>query len=143
MKKIISIELSDDQCEKLIASIYMAGWITTAHLEDDESGPFNDLEQTILEQFTRQGLTEHTVLNEATGGYSFTEKASEEFDKILEEYDDVTFWEELSTRLAERDVNLMKLSGSEKAEKIMLLADKYDLELEKNGLKNVFIKNKQ
>lgn len=138
---MITLNLSADQCEKLIASVYIAGWITTAHL-DDESGPFNDLEQVVLEQASRQGLTEQIVLNEVTGTYCFTEKASEEFDKILEEYDDITFWEELSTRLAERDASLLKLSGDEKAEKILFLADKYDIELEKNGLKNVFIKHK-
>lgn len=142
IKKMITLKLSDDQCEKLIASIYMAGWITTSHLDDDETGPFNDLEQVVLEQAAAQGLTEYTVQNEVTGTFGYTEKASEAFDKILEEYDDVTFWEELSTRLAERDASLMRLKGDEKAEKIIHLADKYDIELERNGLKNMFIKHK-
>lgn len=140
MEETFTLELTASQWKKLVAATYITGWITTAHLEDDEEGAFNDLEQNILQQTVRQGFTELGGIDESTGRYGFTGQASEEFDQIIEEYDDLTFWEELATRLAERDVTLMRVSPGEKTDKIMQIAEKYDTEFEKSGLKNLFLK---
>ena len=140
MEETFSLELTASQWKKLVAATYITGWITTAHLEDDDEGPFNDLEQSILQQTVRHGFTDLAGVDESTSRYGFTGLASEEFDQFVDEYDDLAFWEELATRLAERDVTLMRLSPDEKADKIMQIAEKYDTEFERSGLKNLFLK---
>ena len=124
MEETFSLELTASQWKKLVAATYITGWITTAHLEDDDEGPFNDLEQSILQQTVRHGFTDLAGVDESTSRYGFTGLASEEFDQFVDEYDDLAFWEELATRLAERDVTLMRLSTDDKAEKIMPIAEK-------------------
>lgn len=141
MEETFTLELTATQWKKLVAATYITGWITTAHLDDDdEEGVFNDLEQIVLQQTVRHGFTDLGGIDESTGRYGYTGQASEEFDQFVEEYDDLTFWEELATRLAERDVTLMRLSPDEKTDKIMQIAEKYDTEFEKWGLKNLFLK---
>lgn len=137
MEKTYRLDLSRDQWEKLLASTYLAGWMTTAHLDEDSEGPFEELEQAVLKQSVDYGFDSQCQYSAAEGLYYYTEEAADQYDQVIEDYDDLTFWEELSTRMAERDVTFMKLRDHEKAEKVMQLAGKYDLEFEKNGLKNL------
>jgi len=141
MENTYRLELTRDQWEKLLASTYLAGWITTAHLEDEE-GPFDDLEQTVLKQSVNHGFSSLCQYSPDNGLFYHTEEAADQYDQIVEDYDDHTFWEELATRLAERDATLLKVRDHEKPEKVMQLAEKYDLEFEKNGLNNLVIKKK-
>jgi uncharacterized protein YeaC (DUF1315 family) len=142
MEKTYQLELTPDQWEKLVAATYLSGWMTTAHLEEDQTGPFDDLEQVILNQTAHYQMDHLCIKNPGSEVFDYTAEAAEKFDEMVDEYDDLTFWEELSTRLAERDVAGLKMSDEEKADKVMQLADRYDTEFEKNGLKNLMVKRK-
>lgn len=142
MEKTYQLELTRDQWEKLVAATYLSGWMTTAHLEEDQVGPLDDLEQVILSQTAHYQMDHLCIKNPVSEVFDYTAEAADKFDEMVDEYDDLTFWEELSTRLAERDVTGLKISDQEKADKVMHLADRYDAEFEKWGLKNLFLKKK-
>jgi hypothetical protein len=67
--------------------------------------------------------------------------------QYIDEYDNDTFWDELTERLVERDVfrelgagKLRKMTFEERWEAEEPLREKYGIEFEKNGIDNVEIR---
>jgi hypothetical protein len=142
----MKIELNKIQYRKLIELLFLGDWLTNSHRTgakgDEVKTDYKELEQYIL-SFAKEFQSGHVVMEEA-GEYFTTMKFEENLMPIIEEYDEYTFWEQLSERLAERDlskeIGKVKKLKEEHIERKYEIEETYQEEFEKNGLKNIGLK---
>jgi hypothetical protein len=136
----------------LLEMIYLADWMLHAHEPNRKEDVYHALEQKILsvaKEFGCEDLVEHSErLNEY-----FPTKTLEESDAIqgaIADYDDATFWDEIISRLAERDVSrrhteeeLARLTGEDRVVLYWKAEKPYADEFETNGLDRIRIEEAQ
>lgn len=110
----IEIGLSRDELRRLLHMVYIASWVMGAHetVEDPRVAPYDALEQKLYGLAARHGFAGKTG-NPDDDLLDYAEELQKYFPTLvldesevrdfLDEYDDDTFWDELTFRLAERD----------------------------------------
>ncbi len=147
----MKIEFTREEYKCLLDMLYIAEWILNAHkVEDDpRTEAHGELEQKIYSYAKDMGF-EDLIEYAADHGKHYPTRKYEETGspmKFIEEFENEIFWEELISRLADRDLirqvggveNLSKLSFAERIEKTLPLEEKYSSEFEERGLDGVSI----
>ena len=146
----MKIEFTKEQYEDLMKLVYLGNWMANAHRTDDIIEKYEDLESYVF-SFAKDFGLEKYADDEKVGDGKFypTMAFTEETDvhDLHHEYDDETFWSELSERLGERDFfNKYSKEEWEKMteEERMLKRDECDIkweeELESSGVERLEIK---
>jgi len=147
----MKIEFTREEYKCLVDMLYIAEWVQNAHsVEDDpRAEPYEKLEQKIYSYAKDMGLEDLIEFDSEHEKYYPTRKFEETgyHRECIDEYDNKTFWEDLISRLANRDLirqmggveNLSKLSFEERIQKTLTLEKKYSSEFEKRGLDGVNI----
>lgn len=133
------IELTNTQFQNLLQLAYLGEWVLQAYEPADNAGEIDDLEQKLYESAYRQG-NDDIEYDKKLGGYVPCQEFESDCDKVIEKYDEHTFWEELIIRMANRDLQKMnadKLSPKEFEKKQNELIQKYEKEFAKNGIDNL------
>ena len=114
----------------------------------EQSGKIDSLQNHILKH--AKDFDCSNMVEDYKGKIILEEEEYNKMDKIVDEYDDFTFWEELETRLGHRDL-AKELTQAEKerlkqdtkfmVEKTEEYFQKYRDEFEKNGIERLEIKN--
>ncbi len=117
--EIIGLGLTKEQFLVLMKMAYIANTIVNGRREDDDFlKEYDDLEQLIFAR-ARQAFPAATWHHEVDGvEHNHPSQMFEndtELSKILDDYDRDTFWEELATRLAERDIERVYGRGAKAA----------------------------
>ena len=135
----------------LLEIIYLGNWVATAHdLPSSElKSEHEKVAQKIYSYAKEMGFENLIELDQGSGEY-FETREFEESSSVqseIDEYNEETFWDELISRLAERDAvrtvgekAFMKLSIEEKMELVHGIEQKYYIEFENNGLNNLELK---
>jgi hypothetical protein len=146
----MKIELAKDEYGALLEMIYIADWVINAH--DAEIDPakkrYRDLEQKIYAFAEEMGyghLVEHVASRKEF--YPTNELELEgQPRKLIDEYDDSTFWGDLAERLAWRDLiekegekRVETMEFPERFEKLENLYNHYSEEFEANGIDRLTI----
>ena len=145
----MKIDLTQKEYRDLLDILYVANWVFSAHKveEDSRIERFDQLEQKFL-ALSKQMKFENLVEYDADLDTYFPTREYEETSAahvFIGEYDNDTFWDELTSRLAERDL-LKQMGGSEKMvdllkdemlEKLFQLEEFYGDEFTHNGLENL------
>lgn len=147
----MQIEFMKTEYRDLIDMVYIAEWIMKAHkIEDDpRTKRYEKLGQKIMSYAEEMGfghLVEYAPEYDKYFPTRMFEDASSAHG-FIDEYDNDSFWEELTNRLAERDLikqegglsNVLRLSIDERLDKQFRLEEKYAEEFEENGLDNIVI----
>lgn len=140
----MTIDITPEQYRTLLKAMYWAGWMKNAmKTEMDEEGEeIRALEQHIYaytEQF--QTLDWVTYEDELKGYYpNYTMET--EVHGVIEEFENDCFWEELTYRLARRDVfekygPKIGQDPEKLMEKEQPFLEQYAEEFERNGLRNL------
>ncbi|TJY41093.1 hypothetical protein E5161_15460 [Cohnella pontilimi] len=141
----MKIELTNKQYRDLIELLFLGNWLANATrtgAEGDERLEKYELLQHYILSHAKNFQADDVVTEEGTSFYT-TMEFEESIMPIVEEYDDSTFWEQLSMKLANRD--LLKEIGpvSELKEKhrtrLFELEEEYEVEFEENGLRNLVL----
>jgi hypothetical protein len=136
------------QYETLLKAVYLGNWMVNSTDDEPEGNQFNELEEYICSFAKDFGLKEYVVYDERDKVYypSRMLEEDEEVDEYIECYDDYTFWDNLTSSLAGRDmVNeygeeaIKKMSDMERFTQKQPFVERYDDEFAKNGLKNLVI----
>ncbi|NLB65870.1 MAG: hypothetical protein GX803_05315 [Lentisphaerae bacterium] len=144
----MKINFTKREYRLLLEMMYLADWMLHAHEPGSKKDPYHALEQKILSlarEFGCEDLVEHSAhLNEYCPTQAF-----EEADTIrgcIEDYDDATFWDELISRLAERDVfrkhtaeELARMTGEDRIALSWRAEESYADEFKTNGLERIKI----
>ena len=138
---------------RLLELAYLGRWVTVARKGDESPAirRYDEIFQKILELATPLGCAD-LVEEDDDGrlGPSAKLEDDERLREIMAEFDNDTFWNELVTRLAERDYAaeqakraLTDTPGVEPPptpdERLKQLEDAYWDEFEKNDLANIFV----
>ena len=141
----MELAFSVEQFRKLIELAYLGEWMLNAHHTDEHQ----DDAATLLFQQLLSSIEVEGVETDAETGRKYL---IAEWDTMLQErkisdYDDHTFWEELTERLAERD--LAKRTGQRVEDidrdddliELKPIEDRYRHEFEEHGLERLQIQS--
>ena len=130
------IDLTREQYTHLAELVYLGNWVVNGHrLPDELIEKYDDAEQLFLSFSKRMVNYELIKHYEEHDAYEPAPEMESRLHEFINEYDEATLWEELSDRLAARD--LLELGQEITIEGLLPLADRYDEELSKNGLDRV------
>ncbi|WP_373228583.1 hypothetical protein [Cohnella sp.] len=145
----MKIELTDKQYRDLIELLFLGDWIANASRTgadgDERIEKYEKVQDYILSQ-AKHFHAEDIVKKEGNEFYT-TMNFEEPLMPIVEEYDDYTFWEQISNKLAKRDllreIGPVRQLKEEHRDRMYEIEEQYEIEFEENGLKNLVIMNKQ
>lgn len=147
----MNINFTQREYRLLLDVIFLADWILTAHdpAGGSEDDPHQMLFQKLYSHAREMGCADLVDEVRESNSYAPSRKYEDESAvfRWIEEYDDVSFWEELIERLSERDVYAKipddkkeHLDTEEYWRRAAPYEQKYGLEFERHGLDRVFIK---
>jgi hypothetical protein len=147
----MQIEFTQKEYECLLDVLYIADWIMNAHqVEDDpRTEAYKKLEQKLFSYAKDMGFENLIEYASDFKRYFPTSELDETGParEFIEEFENDTFWEELTSRLADRDSarkaggveNFSKLSFEDRLKIMLPLEEKYASEFEKRGLDGLSI----
>lgn len=147
----MQIELSTDEYRQLVDILYLADWMLTARKvgDDPRVEGYHQLVQKLYARAQEMGLSHLIEYAEEFDQYFPTRdfEADTTIHEFINEYDDETFWDELTRRLAERDLvaqlggreKVQKLSMEERIRKLGQFEEQYAAEFAKHGLDHLHL----
>lgn len=147
-----TIELTSKQFETLLKVVYLGNWMANAHRTDDMKKDYESIEDYIFSLAPQFGFKKYMDHDDADGEKYYPTRLFEEqtdVDKLHEEYDEETFWDELIHRLAERDFYeqypekvIKKMSREERFVLLSRFVEAYCQEMEEFGLERLRVEQK-
>jgi hypothetical protein len=143
------IDLTTDEYRRLVDVLYLADWLLTAHKvgDDPRVEAYQQLVQKLYAHSQEMGLSYLIEYAAEFDQYFPTRdfEAGTAIHEFIDEYDDETFWDELTRRLAERDLILQlggvdkvqKLSTEDRIRKLGQFEEYYAAEFARHGLANL------
>lgn len=139
----MNVQLEPEEFRKLIELAYLGEWVVNAHhdteYQDDAAG-------STLQRLLATQPMEGVGRDDETGEYYMQDDWVEQlYDKYILDYDDHVFWEELTERLAQRDlarrrgVPLDSINRDDDLLELRPLEEVYRRELEDHGIERLDI----
>jgi len=137
----MKFELTPSQYRKLVELTYLGEWLINAHHEPE----YQDDDATrILQKLLAAGPAPDASKDEETGEYYMNIDWTDQlYDHYILDYDDHVFWDELTERLAGRDlardrgVSLEDINRDDDLLELRPLEDRYRSELEEHGIERL------
>ncbi len=147
----MQIKFTKNETEKLLELLSIADWVLTSMdvEEDERKDDYLKLLQKLYHEAYENGCKKEIQYDEESKDYFLSEDWEEETQvrDFIEEYEDASFWEELTFRLADRDID-RKMNGKtpknfeEHVAMFTRIQTKYEEEFEKNSLENLELVSK-
>ncbi len=147
--KHMNINFTEEEYQQLVTMIEIADWVINAHKDEEqeeqnETNEYAVLRNKILsfaDEMGMQGCYEKDG-NKYYENLEY-EESSKQFE-FIEEYDEDSFWEQLVTKLVDRDYD-QKYGDEEvdfetKAQRLTEIEEEYAAEINDYGLLNVVVK---
>ncbi|MCB1141663.1 MAG: hypothetical protein H7A24_13185 [Leptospiraceae bacterium] len=146
----MELKLTEAQYKTLLKSITISSWITSILTENDEIdvSDIDELEQYILSQSEEFNSKESVFFDEEMNTYFATQEIEESVVPIIDTYEEYCFWDEITHRLARRDliqeegeeavINMDPLNRMELEEEYLV---KYSEEFSQYGIHRLTISN--
>jgi len=144
----MKIELTEKQYRRLVELVFLGNWmVNSSALNGEENKDYSDLEQFIFSYSKELKMEDLIIFDETYKEYFPTRQFEELIDPYIRNYEEISFWEELQSRLARRDLlreigPINKLDDSH-IERQFKIEEKYENEFVKNGLKNLEVQSKK
>jgi len=139
----VTLKLSKIEYERLLKLVYLGGWMVNSHRVEDIKTEYDKLEGKVYSYAGSAGLGKYADFDEEKGSWfpSGEMDEDEEVRAFIDEYDDHTFWEDLSWNFADRDYarQVPAPANEEHFIRVCRLKDAYDDEFEAYGLENLFV----
>ena len=143
----MKIECTKEEFKTLMDLVYAGNLLINGPRSKEERiGQYSDMEQAIYKMASSFGLEGLVEYSEEYEEYMPTHEYEEdEFNNYIDEYDTSVFWDELVMRLARRDaLNYagdvdQNITRAELKEMQLGLEEKYEEEIEANGIMNLKI----
>ena len=139
----LKIEFNTLLFKQLIQLVYLGRWMVASHNDDPEKS-LKDIEQVVYLHARQSGFEDWIDFDANTNKFLPSEQLEDEMEPVIQEYDDLTFWDQLSWQMAERDfekkydpAQILCMTDDETFREKNLIADKYFDEFSVNGLNNL------
>ena len=140
---MIKLEFTNEEFRKLIELAYLGEWMINAQhdpeFEDEAAG-------TIVQKLLAAHKLPRIDLDAETGEYFMKSEWTDRlYDEYILDYDDHTFWDELTERLAMRDlarkrgIEADQINRDDDLLQLRPLEERYRAELEEHGLDHLDI----
>ena len=144
----MKIELNKEQYKTLVEMLFLGNWIANATRTGADDDPilskYEDFEALIHSLANHDDLGEDFILK-ADGEYFTSQNFEESLMPLIEEYDQRVFMEQLPIELGNRDwlreLGPVRELTDEHIERRNEWISIYENEMDKNGLKNIIVKN--
>ena len=149
LKNNMKINLTKKQYEALMKTVYLGDWVAnairTGRPDDPCMEEYRDIYDYILSLGPQFGMSKDQELD-----LEFTDDPDGETEvhRLIDEYEDDTFWEELPSRLGHRDFHrkysqkdIDNMDDKERFTKLMESCIEWENEFEKNDLDRLGIVN--
>lgn len=137
----VHFDLSRAEFLSLLKIVTLGENMANAARVDDRIQEYQDIDQLILGLADREGFSDLVELDGELGEYFPTRKLEETVLGLIEEFEEDSFWEEATFRLAERDLirefgekKIKKLPKLKYVESLFRRAEKYAAEFDEHGL---------
>lgn len=144
-EKRMEIELTEEQYDTLLLMIESGNWVINATRED-RIDKFDELQSKLYSHAEDVDLEEFVHHNEERNRYHPTEELTQRIMDFVDEYEVDSFWDNLVSRLAERDMHekydqetLDDMGTRERIETVQKHEEKYWKEFEENGIERLVI----
>jgi hypothetical protein len=142
---VVKLELTTEEYRKLIELAYLGEWMINAQHDPE----FQDESATgAVQKLLGAGKITGVDVDAETGENFMTSDWTERlFDEYILDYDDHIFWDELTERLAQRDlarergVEADQLNRDDDLLELRPLEERYRVELEEHGLDRIEIRH--
>lgn len=142
---MIKLELTTEEFRKLIELAYLGEWMVNAQhdpqFQDETAG-------ALVQKLLVAHKLPNVDLDAETGEYFMKAEWTERlYDEYILDYDDHTFWDELTERLAMRDlakergVDPNSINRDDDLLQLRPIEDRYRTELEEHGLDRLDIRS--
>lgn len=146
----MKINITKKEYRLLLDILSIADWVMNSYKvkDDPKAAPYKELEQKFLAFAKNFGFDNLVMYDKKMGKYYPTAEYEEiESDsQFIDEFENESFWDKLCTRLAQRDLLqekgidvLKKMEPLDRITEEDVIAEKYENEFIKNGLKNLII----
>ena len=144
----MTINITKKEFKTLLDVLQIADWIlhSTKIEKDPETEEYRELQQKLLSLAREKGLKYLVEYSAKTGEYYPNDEVDSPVMHFIDEYDNEIFWDELSDRLALRDLfreegeeKVKKMKFEERFTKIETLRENYFGEFVKNGIERIKI----
>lgn len=147
----MKINFTNQQFKTLVKMIYLGDWLANSiRVSGEEIEEYKDFEQYICSFASSYDLENLIEFSKEFDRYFSTAELEESPDilKLIEEYDEEIFWQELMFRMARRDFErdyrkeeIEKMDWEESVKKEHPYIEKYGCEFEKYGIERMEINN--
>lgn len=139
----MKINFTKKQFKALMDLVYLGEWMANStEIGSGVNKEYKEIAQYIYSLSKDFGYDDTVEYETKYKEYFPTKEYEEEMEPYIEEYDVETFWNEISIRLARRDVQKMKnmfISHDDYIKKLFEVEDQYEKEFEKHGLARLVI----
>ncbi|OHD13795.1 MAG: hypothetical protein A2Z96_02630 [Spirochaetes bacterium GWB1_48_6] len=139
----VQIEFDEKNAQHLMKAVFMYNWVMNATKVGEEMDQSVEVfEQFVLGNLYNGGLQEHIDYNSEDAAYVMKDELEEEYYEDIQAYGGDSFWEDLSDRLAERDLSEAQVPPETKEdfmEEHERLEETYNKEFETHGLQRLRI----
>jgi hypothetical protein len=148
----MNVPMTQREYRVLLDLLLAADWVIHGHRKEEpaEAEPYRMVVQKFLSLAQDFGMGDLVEVDEGNNQYRPTQKLERETAawRLLDEYEDLVFWEELIVRLAERDVvhmpgrsEIVNMSAEDYQRLAGPLEDKYASEFYEHGLDRLTLRN--
>jgi len=143
----MKIELTNNQFEYLMKLTYLGNWMINAfRLKEEQVKKFEDLLEHILSLAQKNGFDRYVEYDKELKKHFPSSELEKDVDQYIDEYEDESFWEELTYRLARRDFveeygekAVKKMTWEERIKKEHPFIERFADEFEQDGINNLMI----
>jgi hypothetical protein len=136
----MTLTCSDPEYRKLMTLVYLGEWMVNA-IRKEPDLTFEDVTCKVYAAAQGTPLESLIAFDDKTGNWMPAEKFEEEAHTLIDEYDDRTFWEELTARMTERDLidrnserTVRGMRPEERTRAAKPIAKAYTQEFEEHGI---------
>ncbi len=137
------INLTKEEYQRLVKLAYLGEWTANAFRDPARTlAPYEDALRTLLAHAQEGGIAE--LADPETGNPTEELEMDRDIRRLIDEYNDESFWYELLERFAYRDLEkqlgfraVRDMNPEEREDRLESLKEKYLEEFEKNGIENL------
>ncbi|SHG16086.1 hypothetical protein [Ornithinibacillus halophilus] len=140
----MKINITKKQYKLLTELLYLGEWTANSWRTDGDR--FKEYEEIVqyFNSFAKDfGFDDVIAYDQSMGDYFHTLEFEKTVEPFIQENDNEVFWNQLTYRLAKRELNNLKekpKTQDEYINKLFEIEEKYEIEFEKNGIKSLHIK---
>lgn len=136
---------SDAEYRRLMMLTFLGEWVYNAIRKEPDPG-FEDVANKVYSYAKGTALEELITYDDSMGSWVPSDAFDEDAQTLIDEYDETTFWEELTARLTERDLiemhgerGLKGMRPEQRSREASRVAKDYTHEFEDQGINRLHV----